>query len=689
MPDITFSLAQADSGKDAYTQHCAGCHGENLEGRGFAAQLSGERFSEQWKGRSAAVLSSYIRSMPMAPVGNPGSLSDETYTNILAFLLQANGLKAGKKELPEDVDVLREFAIPLAEDDLADPNLNVAGEPSESNLLRNLPSLSHEMLENPAPEDWVNWRRTYDGKGFTPLRQINKENVSKLKVAWSAPLRGGENMPSPLVHQGVMFFHTFPDTVLALDASNGNVLWRYQHDHELRFSKKNGIALAGDKVLVPTSDLHLIALNARTGKLIWDHAIATDSPKSELYQLRSAPLVAGNKVIQGITSFFMPKGSFIVAVDIDSGEEVWRFNTIARPGETGGNTWNDLPLDQRNGGSVWVPGTYDADLNLVYFGPAPTYDTGPLLHAIDKEGVSNDALFTNTTVALNPDTGELVWYYQHLANDQWDLDWAFERQIVHLPFGGETRKAVLTTGKMAIIEALDAATGEYLFSIDLGLQNVVTAIDPKTGAKTINPAAIPDLTQTRLICPIAFGARSWPPTSFNPRSKYLYLPLSEGCMTGGPDGFRGLLSSGIGIGWAPHPASSDGNMGRLQAVNLETRQLAWSFRQPTPLVSAVLATGGGLVFVGDLDPSLKAFDDISGELLWQTKLDAIPGSNVMSYSVDGKQYIAIVVGQINNVVRDWKRTYNLFAPDLGLPQIDWSKEAGPAITVFSVDGTAE
>ncbi|TDJ34501.1 MAG: hypothetical protein E2O61_10605 [Gammaproteobacteria bacterium] len=680
------SFAQTSAGRTAYDQHCASCHGASLEGLALAPSLAGERFAVQWAGKSVDVLFSHMRRMPLQPVAEPGSLTEETYLNILAYVLQHNDIvpDSGDDTIPIDAASLVNFVIPTIQEKQTAATGSLSATTGTSDLLNDLPAVTDEMLNNPSPDDWLIWRRTYDSKGFSPLRQINRHNVANLKLAWRAPLRAGDNMPSPLIHQGVMFFHTYPDTVLAMDAANGRVLWRHQYNPKSRSSKKMGIALHGDKVLVPTSDLHLLALNAKTGEVIWDHAIATESPMSERYQLRSAPLVAGNKVIQGIMSFRVPKGSFIVAVDIATGIEAWRFNTVARPGEPGGNTWNDLPLEQRNGGSVWVTGSYDAELNLVYFGAAPTYDTGPLLVPVDKQGVNNDALYTNATVALNPETGELVWHYQHLANDQWDLDWAFERQIVNLPVDGVMRKVVLTVGKMAILDALDAATGEYLFSIDLGLQNVVSFIDPETGIKTINPDTVPSLTETRLICPSAVGARSWPPTSYNPRTYMLYLPLTEGCMAGGPEGFKGLLTSGVGLSMRPHPDSSDGNMGRLQAVDLANRQLAWSYRQPTPLVSASLATGGGLVFLGDLDPSLKAFDQTSGKLLWRAALSDIPGSGLVTYSVNGKQYLAVVVGQPNNVARDWSRIYRDFAQSRGI-EIKDSPKGGAAVLVFALD----
>jgi alcohol dehydrogenase (cytochrome c) len=175
-----------------------------------------------------------------------------------------------------------------------------------------------------------------------------------------------------------------------------------------------------------------------------------------------APMVVGDTVIHGITSLRVAKGGWILGVDRTTGAQKWRFNTIPGPGEPGGHTWNNLPIEGRSGGSVWNAGAYGKELNLVYFGVAPTYDTAPLLHPLNIDGVTNDALYTNATIALNPDTGQLVWYYQHLANDQWDLDWAFERQIVTVPFEGESRKAAINMGKLGILDAVDAATGEYL-----------------------------------------------------------------------------------------------------------------------------------------------------------------------------------------------------------------------------------
>jgi alcohol dehydrogenase (cytochrome c) len=550
---------------------------------------------------------------------------------------------------------------------------------------RQLRPVTDEMLLKPDPADWLMWRRTLDSHGFSPLNQITRGNVGRMKMMWTRGMGPGNiQEATPLVHDGVMFLQTIPDTVLALDGATGEILWKYQYA-AAQSSSKMGLSLHGDRVFVPTSDLHVLSLHSKTGEVMWDHQIATKNQPTGRgrYQLRGAPLVVRDKVIQGVTASFSPEGGFIVGLDINSGKELWRFNTIARPGEPGGNSWNGLPLEGRSGGSVWHQGSYDRELNLVYFGVAPTYDTGPLLHPVDQSGVTSDALYTNCTIALNPDTGKLVWYYQHVANDQWDLDWVFERQIVTMTVDGRRRKVVMNVGKMAILDVLDAATGEYLFSVDAGVQNVITRIDPKTGAKTIDPNKWPDPNRPAVICPGVSGARAWPPTSYSPQTSMLYLPLSEYCNRFGPEGGTRLLTSGVGLSSAEHPDTADGMMGRLQAIDLAGKKLGWVQHQAAPLSTSLLATSGGVVFSGDLDPALKAFDDASGKLLWQARLDDLPSGSIVTYSVGQTQYVAVVVGLRNNHVNDLSRTYNAFRKNHGQTTIE-PPRGGAAIWVFAL-----
>ena len=575
------------------------------------------------------------------------------------------------------------FALALAAC-ATDPAASVPLTPGER--IAAVRPVSAAMLKQPAPGDWLVWGRTYDGQNFSPLKSIDRTNVKDLAPAWKTTLQAGLSMPTPLVHDGIMFLHTSPDTVLALDGATGQEMWRHTYTPANGSTMKMGLGLGGGRVFAPTSDLHVIALDARTGEKAWDHEIALSAPATDrtVFNLRSAPLVVGNKVIQGVTASAGPGGGFIVALDVDTGKEVWRFHTTARPGEPGGNTWNDIPLAQRTGGSVWHQGTYDPDLNLIYFGSGPTYDTATLIKPSTTPGVTNEGLYTNATIALDADTGKLKWHYQHVANDQWDLDWAFERTLATVKINGRDRKVVMNVGKMGVLDALDPATGAYLFSIDAGTQNIITAIDPRTGAKTLDPQRFPDPSRSTVYCPSPSGARAWPPTSFSPSTGMLYLPLTEWCAKMGMEGSPLLSAPGAKISDAEHPdAVADSKMGRLQAMDVSGTKLAWRHDLESPISTSALATAGGLVFIGDLGPSLKAFDDRDGKLLWSATLDANPNSSVISYSVGDTQYVAVVAGLSNFHIGAMAPRYKRFRAARGLPEIP-TPTGVPSVQVFAL-----
>lgn len=676
---VSFTDKQSTDGRAAFRQSCAECHGADLKGGDGGPALTGTRFDYSWRGKPAGTLAFHVRRMPPESVAEPGSISLKDQTNILAYILRVNGLDSGKTELPSDMDALASLTIPTTPGMDYDPYIPVNKTEKQAALLTDFPTVTEEVLLNPSPNDWLHWGGTYDMQNFSRLDEINRDNVSKLQPAWRIPLREGRNNPSPLVYQGIMYLYAAPETMLAMDATNGDILWRYQHKSAGRVGNHMGAALHGDTIYFPTSDMHVHALNAKTGERVWEHAIPREHPS---FDLRSAPLVVGNRVIQGVMGSGTPKGGFIVGLDIDTGDEVWRFNVVPRPGEPGGNTWNDLPLDKRSGGSVWDQGSYDPELDLVYFGAGPTYDTAPLIHPIGKEGVTNETLFTNCTLAIRPETGELVWYFQHLVNDQWDLDWAFERQIIDLPIDGKMRKTVVTIGKLGMLDALDAATGEFLFSMDMGVQTVVASVDPETGEKFLNPnMAVPDKTKGTFVASNNDGARCWPTLSYNPDTKRLYVPLAKGGMHVGERGYK-LLSADFRLRVSAFP-DSDGNMGHLQALDLGTQEFEWRHEQSPPMICSVLATAGGVVFGGDLNGNFLAFDDMTGEVLWQTVLDDQPSSNVVTYSVDGTQYVAVVVGAHNFHVDGWTRTYLGDAEKLGMP-VNHSLTGGAGVWVFAL-----
>jgi len=646
-PPPTFTAAQADQGKTLFARSCASCHGPNLDDGEFAPPLNGAPFNQNWGGKTTDTLFDYIATK--MPPSNPGGLGNEGNAQVLAHILREGGAQPGDKALPTNAAALKAMIIPGALPTAPagpsgglSPGVSLPPSPARQNLLDKLTPVTDTMLANPGPGEWLTWRRSIDGHGFSPLKEINKSNVANLKLAWTWSLPNGPNESTPLLHDGVLFVHSFGDKVQAIDASTGDLLWQYSRPlpKDEPPSVKRAISLYGDKVLLGTSDVHVVALEAKTGKVVWDHRIG----ENKEFRLTGGVTVAKGKVFAG-TVGRAPGGNYIVALDIETGKEAWRFATIAQPGTPGGNSWNGLPVEKRNGASVWVPGSYDPELNLVFFGVAQTYDTGPVRNLVNQPGITNDGLYTDSTVAFNPDTGKLVWFFQHQPNDQWDLDWAFDQQIIKMNVNGAVKPVVVTAGKQAIFEGVEAETGKYVFSKDLGMQNVVTAIDPKTGAKTIDLTKVPGDGEAKMVCPHAGGSKSWLPSAYNASTKVVFTTLVESCMDMLPvtGGGRGSLSTGVRWALRPRP-DSDGKYGRVEAFNLETKQVLWVARQRAPQSTGALATAGGLVFTGSIDRFIRAYDDSSGKILWEQRLNDVPSSNAITYMVNGKQYVAVVVG---------------------------------------------
>ena len=427
----------------------------------------------------------------------------------------------------------------------------------------------------------------------------------------------------------------------------------------------------------------MVALNVKTGEVIWDHEILGPAETVDHLRLDSGPIVAKGKVMTGVSSCNTHKGGcFIVGLDAQTGAEAWRFYTIARPGQPGGNSWNGAPVDQRFGGSVWTTGSYDPDLKLVYFGVGQTYDTATLLEPQAEKGESNDGAYTDSTVALDPDTGKLAWFFQHHKREVWDYDWVFEQSLITFPVGGQDKKLVLTGGKIAIFDAVDRADGKYAFSVDLGLQTLVTSIDPKTGDKIINPAFEPTPNKRMEICPHPGGARSWPATSYDPTTGILYASLVESCMdfTWVPRDSTKTAAGGNDMQWVLKPRpDSDGKFGRVEAIDLKTKKVLWTERRRAPQASSILATGGGLVFEGSRDRDFRASDKATGKMLWRTRLDAVPSSSPITYGINGEQYVAVVAGGGGA----HEATWHTLTPELDTPP------GGTTLWVFKLPSKSE
>jgi len=497
--------------------------------------------------------------------------------------------------------------------------------------------VSETMLRNPAPGDWLNWRRTDNAWGYSPLDQIKKENVQRLQLAWSWSMEEGAQEATPLVHDGVMYLPNPHGVIQALDAATGDLIWEYRPAARTEGNGvQRNIAIYADKIFGTTFDAHIIALDARTGKVAWDTAVA--DPKLG-YEYTSGPIVVRGKVVAGITgcSHYKEDVCFITGHDAATGKELWRTSTVARPGEPGGDTWGDLPLRFRAGSDAWISGSYDPETNLIYWGTA---QAKPWARAV--RGTDGAALYTNSTLALDPDTGKMKWYYQHLPGETQDMDEVFESILIDS--GG--RKSLFKMGKLGILWQLDRTTGKFIHATDLGYQNIVE-IGPETGKVTYRPDKIPKIGVQLEMCPSTAGFKDWRAMAFSPQTNALYIPMALNCERATFGEVEKVLGKG---GTGPvkradykHPAS-EGNLGEFLAMDIRSGKVLWRHRTPSPSNTAALATAGGLAFGGDWDRHVYAYDAATGKILWQTRLLTSAQGFPITYLAKGKQYVAIPAG---------------------------------------------
>ena len=425
-----FTEAQVAAGAAAYQTNCASCHQPDLRGQGTAAPLRGPEFIGAWGDHAVSDLLSFLEQT--MPPGNPGTLSSDTYANITAFILRSNGAIAGNQPLTRNTAVVissvatgqaqtatagggrgtvaRGRGAAAAADDEPPAGQGRGGSPrgiTVAGEVKNYLPVSDAMLRNSDPGDWLVLRRDYRASNYSPLKQITRDNVRNLRLVWSwAMNEGGSNQPAPLVHGGVIYLNNPGNIIQALDGKMGEVIWENRYGTNASAAAMRGIAIYDDKIIVATSDAHLLAFSARTGKTLWETVIGDRTQGA--YTTSSGPLVAKGKVIQGLgaCSKYRAEKCFISAYDVTTGKALWRFNTIAQIGEPGGESWGKLPNMFRAGTESWITGSYDPALNLTYWGTAQPKPWMPI-----SRGMSpfDDALYSSSTVALDVDTGKLAW----------------------------------------------------------------------------------------------------------------------------------------------------------------------------------------------------------------------------------------------------------------------------------------
>jgi len=563
------------------------------------------------------------------------------------------------------------FVLSVALLVLALPNESLQAQGGREDFVR----VTDQMLQDPAPEDWLMWRRTLDSWGYSPLDQINRENVRGLRMVWTRDLEQGTGEVTPLAYGGILYVPQAQDVIQALDAVTGDFIWEYGRsipDDLYQMvggnARNNRNVAIYDQMIINTSDdNHVFAIDALTGEDIWETQIFDYQVNSATHS--SGPIIAEGRVISGRSCrpWGGPEACVIVAHDARTGEELWRRRLVPALGEPGNETWGDVPFEGRQHVGAWMVPSYDPETRLIIMGtsvtsPAPKFLLG---------GTGNTHLYHNSTLALEVETGEVRWYYQHL-NDHWDLDHPFERLIVETPVApnpdevewinpsiepGEIRKVITgVPGKTGLVYTLDLETGEFLWATPTVFQNVIADIDVNTGKVTENPEVIfEQLEQEVFVCPTWAGGKDWEAGAYSPLTNTMYFPLRNTCAqmlatsNFESDRARALTAGGQGgleiysLAARHQIAPGTENLGTVRAISAETGETSWLHEQRAGTYS-LMTTGGGLVFGGDHNGRFRAFDHETGEVLWEVNLGGIVSGYPVTYAVDGVQYIAVNTG---------------------------------------------
>jgi alcohol dehydrogenase (cytochrome c) len=510
---------------------------------------------------------------------------------------------------------------------------------------RDWPAVTAQRLRSAAHDDgWLMYLRTYDSQAYAPFSQVNASNVQRLHVAFTHSVSLPEGYEAPPIVNGRTMIVTTPfDHVYALDAVTGDKLWEY--DHPLPHVAlrtvccdmvNRGVALYGDDAYLATLDNHVVALDARTGRVVWNHAVA---PPGIGYAMTAAPLAVNGKIITGEGGGEYGVRGFIVALDAATGRELWRFYTVPAPGQPGGDTWPGKTY-LHGGAAPWMTGSYDPSTNLLYWG---TSNPSAWLW-LEHPGKN---LYTDSILALDADSGKLRWYFQQTPNDPWDYDATATPVLVDATVRGRPRKLLYQAGRNGWFYVLDRTNGALVSMTQYTKATSVLGYDSKRRIGIVRASLKPQIGQTIFTCPAFFGGDNWWAYAYDPARHLTFVPTMHTCMKLSGEKPPPAFHPGAGDldeGFAVEPVPGSKGWGALQAIDVTSGRRVWSKETLFPWTDGTLATAGGIVFSGTPDQKFYALDAGSGRVLWTFHSRSGFVGQPVTYRVDGKQYIAVQAG---------------------------------------------
>ncbi len=490
---------------------------------------------------------------------------------------------------------------------------------------------------------WLWYGRDLSAHRYSPLTAIDASTVGKLSLAFKKTLGPPVAMEAtPIVANGVMYVTTGNSTVWALDAVTGATKWVYKYPLPVESlpraccdTDNRGVTLSGNKVFLGTLDAHLLALDAKTGKVIWNTVVG---PNTKAYAITSPPLPVKNMVLTGAAGGEYTTRGFIAAYDAETGKQIWRHYTIPGPGEPGYETWGVRGVAERGGTPTWLPGTYDPKLDTVYWGtgnPNPDWDSNSLKGTL---------LYSSSVLALSPETGKMKWFYQFTPHDIWDFDSVSEPILVDLTLNGTTVPAMAHADRNGYLYLLNRKTGKLIYAVPF-LDKINWGTVSRDGKITVNPKIqqLADARKPYTLYPAVIGGKNWEPAAYDPAKHLLFVPALESSIEMLPNPKSDMH---------PKDATFNGGAGfdkcvlagSVVAIDLTTGKQVWKVHFHSPMTDGALVTASGLVFIGKPEGELVALDEGTGKIVWSTKTASGLNASPITYAIDGKQYLSIVAG---------------------------------------------